>query len=262
MSVFPELRFIPYDYLKEFTTIVRPIRERYYSKRSLVYYLSNALSREEVKFILSGFNKGQSSSDLSEKFLIRYGANSSFITSRISSEIRERTLIQDLIGETFSTRQEFWFLSSRADLAVFDGNSIGIEIKSEKDNLLRLERQLSDYTKFFKFVYVVTYAEKIDELTDYLNSIEMKPGIIIYERGPDQLRFEEKKRPKAGKTDLYAKLSELSIQELISLIHSYEPIIKGLTRMKKHELLSIVNEISMSNLELAIDHKFMERYLV
>jgi hypothetical protein len=52
---------------------------------------------------------------------------------------------------------EFRVGLSKADLAVFNGTSTAYEIKTELDSTTRLESQLADYSKFFDFIYVVTY---------------------------------------------------------------------------------------------------------
>jgi len=53
---------------------------------------------------------------------------------------------------------EFRVGLSKADLAVFNGTSTAYEIKTELDSPARLESQLADYSKFFDFIYVVTYS--------------------------------------------------------------------------------------------------------
>lgn len=53
---------------------------------------------------------------------------------------------------------EFRVGLSKADLAVFNGTSTAYEIKTELDSPARLGSQLTDYSKFFDFIYVVTYS--------------------------------------------------------------------------------------------------------
>src|SRR5688572_24501992 len=47
----------------------------------------------------------------------------------------------------------------RADIAVLNGKMIGYEIKTEKDNLLRLDSQAKIYSQIFDQAYIVV-AEK------------------------------------------------------------------------------------------------------
>lgn len=60
--------------------------------------------------------------------------------------------------------QEFRVGSSLADLVVLNGTSTVYEIKSERDTLRRLARQIENYSKVFERTYVVTSASKLHSL--------------------------------------------------------------------------------------------------
>jgi hypothetical protein len=97
----------------------------------------------------------------------------SYLSENYRSEyIYKNMVFQKLImaNHTFAdciSIPEFRVGLSKADLAVFNGTSTVYEIKTELDSPARLESQLADYSKFFDFIYVVTYpgflktAEKI-----------------------------------------------------------------------------------------------------
>lgn len=53
---------------------------------------------------------------------------------------------------------------SKADFIMINGKGIVYEIKTELDNLERLETQIYDYYKAFKQVVIVTYNENIDKV--------------------------------------------------------------------------------------------------
>lgn len=52
---------------------------------------------------------------------------------------------------------EFWVDMSKADSVVLNGTSTVYEIKTEFDNLSRLPQQLTDYSKVFDHINVVTH---------------------------------------------------------------------------------------------------------
>ncbi len=70
---------------------------------------------------------------------------------------------------------EFRVNQSKADAVVLNGTSSVYEIKTEFDDLNRLEGQLSDYQKLFDKIYVVTHADGIDKV---IHHVESHIGII------------------------------------------------------------------------------------
>ncbi len=66
---------------------------------------------------------------------------------------------------------------SKADLAVFNGTSTVYEIKTELDNLERLEGQLSDYNQIFDYVYVVTTSKYSDKILDFA---PLNVGVYVF----------------------------------------------------------------------------------
>ena len=57
---------------------------------------------------------------------------------------------------TASMLTEFRVGDCKADLAILNGTSTAYEIKSERDSLARLSKQIGSYRKFFASVYVIT----------------------------------------------------------------------------------------------------------
>lgn len=56
--------------------------------------------------------------------------------------------------------------------------SIGIEIKSDKDTLSRLDKQVGAYKKYFDYVYVITTSKNIEGV---FQKVGKNVGIILYE---------------------------------------------------------------------------------
>ncbi|MBC3833475.1 sce7726 family protein [Undibacterium amnicola] len=70
--------------------------------------------------------------------------------------------------KTASMLSEFRIGTSKADLVILNGTSTVYEIKSERDNLRRLETQISAYRKVFARVNVITGINHIESLNKIL----------------------------------------------------------------------------------------------
>ena len=64
---------------------------------------------------------------------------------------------------------------SKADFVMINGKGVVYEIKTELDNLDRLDRQIGDYYKAFDYVYVVTYDENISKIVE---QVPLSVGIM------------------------------------------------------------------------------------
>lgn len=102
---------------------------------------------------------------------------------------------------------------SRADLMMIrPGLVIGLEIKSDADSYVRLERQVRDYDRYFDRNYIVVGASHAMHVEEHVPDWW---GILVAEREEEQLDFfmlrEAKKNPK---TDWSKKISLLWRPEL------------------------------------------------
>lgn len=68
---------------------------------------------------------------------------------------------------------------SQADLVVINGTSTVYEIKTELDTLMRLPKQLEDYTRTFDRVYVVTNKSYLQQVRKILNEKFKSVGIYL-----------------------------------------------------------------------------------
>lgn len=64
---------------------------------------------------------------------------------------------------------------SKADFIMINGRGVVYEIKTDLDNLLRLENQIKDYYKVFSYVYVVVGNKQLSRVKEFLN--DQKVGI-------------------------------------------------------------------------------------
>ena len=64
---------------------------------------------------------------------------------------------------------------SKADFIMINGRGVVYEIKTDLDNLLRLENQIKDYYKVFSYVYVVVGNKQLSRVKEFLK--DQKVGI-------------------------------------------------------------------------------------
>lgn len=91
-----------------------------------------------------------------------------------------------LRGNSHVTIFEFPLQCSRADLCKVNGESIAFEIKTDLDNLQRLDRQVSEYAQAFEFVYVICSSKRVPEL---LCHIPANCGLYSYSFRRGQYTF-------------------------------------------------------------------------
>jgi hypothetical protein len=77
--------------------------------------------------------------------------------------------------QTASMLNEFRVGECKADLAILNGTSTVYEVKSERDSLVRLERQVAAYAKVFAQIYVVTAENHVNSV---IGSVPGDVGIL------------------------------------------------------------------------------------
>jgi hypothetical protein len=77
--------------------------------------------------------------------------------------------------QTASMLNEFRVGECKADIAILNGTATVYEVKSERDSLSRLERQVTAYAKVFASVYVITADTHVDAV---INSVPPEVGIL------------------------------------------------------------------------------------
>lgn len=66
--------------------------------------------------------------------------------------------------------------NSKADFVMINGNGVVYEIKTELDNLDRLDTQINDYFKAFTNVVIVTYEENIEKVEKL---VDVNVGLMV-----------------------------------------------------------------------------------
>ncbi len=118
---------------------------------------------------------------------ITYGEAISKIYHYMNSSYRneyffKNTILNQLLlakHDLYSTvaLTELPIADSKADFIMINGRGIVYEIKTDLDNLNRLENQVSDYYKAFKYVNVVVGYKQYEKVRDLL--LDSKVGIFV-----------------------------------------------------------------------------------
>ena len=74
---------------------------------------------------------------------------------------------------------EIAIAKSKADFVLINGKAVVYEIKTELDNLERLNSQIADYYKAFDHVAVVTYERNLQQLERVLDNVDKPVGIYV-----------------------------------------------------------------------------------
>lgn len=125
----------------------------------------------------------------------------------------------------------------RADIAIVNGVLHGIEIKSEKDTLKRLDNQLKEYERFFEYITIVT-CEKFQE--KIIDTIPINYGVIIVKSKKDRVIFEKLRKAKKNyNVDKLCLVQALWKEELIEIIETLD-YKKGFKSKSKSFLYQII----------------------
>lgn len=108
--------------------------------------------------------------ELFNKILLKYYPNETCIKAEFINHIL-------LKGKTHVGIFELPVGSSRADLCKINGTSIAYEIKTDLDNISRLNKQIKDYRYIFEQVYLICSSKKVVELEKL---IPKECGIYTY----------------------------------------------------------------------------------
>ena len=83
---------------------------------------------------------------------------------------------------TTTALTEFPIAKSKDDFVLINGKAVVYEIKTELDNLERLESQISDYYKAFDHVAVVTCIENVENVKKKLDAMKRPVGLYVLQK--------------------------------------------------------------------------------
>ncbi len=114
---------------------------------------------------------------------------------------------------------------SKADFVLINGKAVVYEIKTELDNLERLNSQIDDYYKAFDHVAVVTYEKNIQQLQKILDYIAKPVGIYVLRKNG---KLGEVKKPESyinnlDKEIIFKILRKKEYENILVQFYGYLP---------------------------------------
>lgn len=168
---------------------------------------------EDTHVDINYLKKAYKYRDIYNYIIMKYGKTESVIKYYLSKEFIYN---DDEVG-----LYEFNIGNSRLDFGRINGNSYAYEIKTELDNLNRLENQIIDYEKVFEYIYVVIHEKHLKKIKEI---VPKKVGIIAYNFLGEKVIFN--KISEATKNSSYKKQSQLELLNNVDLKYIFN-IIRG-----------------------------------
>jgi len=195
-----------------------------------------------------------------------YGTLLSEIYSYMNKQYRNEYLYKNtllnklLLGKhslrTTTALTELPIGKSKADFVMINGKGVVYEIKTELDNVDRLNNQIDDYYKAFKYVCVVTCDEHYNKI---INLVDESVGIIILTSKGSLKTIREAKE----------KSSELDYKTIFKILRKaeFESIIEyaGFDLPKSSqfhyykECMSVIENIEILNLQIEMLKRLKRR---
>jgi len=179
--------------------------------------------------------------------------------------------------KTASMMTEFRVCGCKADVAIINGTSTVYEIKSERDNLDKLVRQIEAYRKFFASVNVIAGENHLAEISDSLPSdvgimvlsdryqistireATDDPSRVVPEVVFDSLQLSESRQvldiygisiPKVPNTQMYQELRERFLTLSSSQVH--DGVVKVLKETRNQRALADLSDSLPEALRAAV----------
>ncbi len=193
-----------------------------------VTYVNNAIIADELF----------SADSKSYKDFISY-AYQQLIREYRNEYLYKNTLINSLLNELIHKDtvviNEFRVGTSIVDLAVFNGTSRAYEIKTELDSPARLEKQLSDYSKVFREVYLVTYQTLVPNYRKLLPKHIGIYALIESKSGELKVKLIRKAQRSYNRMDTDMVMTTLRRYEYIQLVKEYFGCLPKVSSLKLYE---------------------------
>ncbi len=126
--------------------------------------------------------------------------------------------------------------ASRIDVAVANGQLCGYEIKSDADNLDRLDIQMASYNKTFDKITIVIGSKFTEKIFNYIPEFW---GVCVAKNDRDKVKLCYIRKAKYNtNVDVYALLDLLWKDEILDILHPLK--IKGVSKKQKSELTKLV----------------------
>lgn len=137
------------------------------------------------------------------------------------NELTSKILFARHTPRTASLVTEMRAGASILDIAVFNGTSSAYEIKTQYDNFSRLNEQLTDYSKVFDKVFIVTHAEAASAALD---AAPAHVGVLVLSpKGPLSVRRQAlTNRERVDTASVFNTLRQSEYLSILSRTHGWK----------------------------------------
>lgn len=136
--------------------------------------------------------------------------------------------------------------NSKADFVMINGKGVVYEIKTELDNLERLDSQIQDYYKAFTNVYIVTYQENLERIKKVIDS---SVGIMVLTKrnALKTLRKAEEYKEKLEYETIFRILRKREFEEIIK---NHDMNLPQVSQFEYYtECFKLINKIEICELQ-------------
>lgn len=146
---------------------------------------------------------------------------------------------------------------SRADVVMITPEALyGIEIKSDADTYVRLERQVKDYNKFYDYNYIVVGSSHAHHVEEHVPAWW---GIIVVEEIEDKLDFYRLRKPERNPTMKWKWKIRLLWRPEIAHIQELNHMPKYKEKSKDFVRTKLLEKVSEKDLQLQLCEELMQR---
>ena len=146
--------------------------------------------------------------------------------------------------------------NSKADFIMINGKGVVYEIKTELDNLDRLDSQIRDYYKAFSEIVIVTYEENFDKVT---NVVPETVGIMLLTKRK-ALKMIREPLPDSSYLDSETIFKILRKYEFEEIIRNNGYLLPQVNQFQYYrECYSIISQIDIEELQVAMLKELKKR---
>lgn len=146
---------------------------------------------------------------------------------------------------------------SRADVVMITADSLyGIEIKSDADTYVRLERQVKDYNKYFDYNYVVIGTSHAAHIREHVPEYW---GIITVERTEAGLDFYEFRKPQLNPEMDWKKKMTIMWRPELAHIQELNALPKYKNKSKDFVVELLLTRVPEETLRIQMCEELFER---
>lgn len=126
---------------------------------------------------------------------------------------------------TTTALTEIAIAKSKADFVLINGKAVVYEIKTELDNLERLNSQIADYYKAFDHAAVVTYERNLQQLKKVLDNVDKPVGIYVLRKNGKlgTIRKPQRHTGDLNKEIIFKLLRKSEYENIIAQQYGYLP---------------------------------------